>query len=475
MRQFKGTDWSLNDQLTVAPDYLKKSIAYIRGLFAMMIQKVQTQQQNQKPGAATSHPTAGQLNKVPLNASNLQQHQQQEEAIQRARRTHNQATPAAPTAAQPPFPLGAPSPQGVPQAYGPGGFSPEKLKIPPSKRRKPSHAAGATPVTPSGLAPTTQAIVDASKAPGGESRLFKCSVLDCDYHQYGFPTQVALDKHIEENHRMQEHIEDPLQYALESFHSALAAPAKEKEKLEIKNLKKPAAATADASRLGPKSAISSAVKQEIKAEGTTPTTVGTTPMGRVPSQMGTKSASPASYQLPTPRTVAAKAPSNVKPAMVKSGKKDVPRSVDPTVVPEDIQLKDGWLDSSLSLDLISETFDAAMNEDYHGLGGDPFDEFLNVDMFTVAQAEDTPDSIDSGGIVTQTPKDGELVKDDLEIKVTGLEDDGLLPADWFSHPGPLTDNLITEDPWADIDWNALERKDADLIPSNDSIQNFLSI
>lgn len=471
MRQFKDTDWSLNDQFSIAPEYLRKSIAYIKGLFAAMISRVQNQQQSQRPGGAAAQPPSGQPTMTPLNATNLQALQQQEEALQRARRAQNQAVPAAPTVAQPPFPLGAPSPQGVPHAYGPGGFSPDKLKLPPSKRRKQSHAgATTTPTTPG---PGAQAKPEASKPSDVEVKSFTCSVPECEYHSKGFPSQAALDKHIEESHKAEEQIEDPLQYALDSFKSALVEPAKEKEKSEAKATSKPPAAV-DVQRAAAKSATGPNVKQEIKAEGATPATAGTTPMGRVSSQAAPKSVSPASNQLPTPRMGGAgKAPSN-RPTPGKDSKKESERASDQTVTSEDVQLKDGWVDSTVSLDLISEVFDSARNEDYCGLRGDPFDEFLNADMFTLAQAEDTPDSVDSGGAVTQTPKDGDLSREDVVIKIGGPEDDNWIPADWFSHPGPLGDRMFIDDPWVDIDWEALERKEADPIGGDDGGLTFVS-
>jgi hypothetical protein len=473
MRQFKGADWTLNDQFSIQPEYLRKSIGYIKGLFTAMINKVQNQQQAQRPGGTTAQPPNGQPT-IPLNASNLQQLQQQEEAIQRARR-QSQAVPAAPTAAQPPFPLGAPSPQGVPQAYGTGGFSPEKLKIPPSKRRKPSHAGGTTPTTPgTGLA--AQAKPEASKPSTVETKSFTCAVPECEYHRKGLPTQAALEKHTEESHKPEEHIDDPLQYALDSFKVALVDPDKEKEKAQRKAPKKPPTA-ADAQRAATKPVTGPTVKQEVKVEGTTPVTAGTTPMGRVSSQVGPKSVSPASNQLPTPRMAAGKAPasSNLRPTPSKDVKREPGKAADETVPSDDTQLKDAWADSALSLDLISEAFDAARTEDFYGLRGDPFDEFLNADMFTLEQAEDTPDSIDSGGAVTQTPKDGDLSKEDALIKIGGPEDDNWLPADWFSHPGALAgDPMIIDNPWVDIDWNALERKEIDPVMGDDGSLTFFS-
>ncbi|KAL4925620.1 mediator complex subunit 15-domain-containing protein [Aspergillus undulatus] len=89
IRQFEpGPDWALNDQITVTSDYLTGTTDYIRKLFHRMIARVNQQQSQvsgQRPGASQG-PNAQQTNQnmAPLNASNLQQPQQQEEALQQA-------------------------------------------------------------------------------------------------------------------------------------------------------------------------------------------------------------------------------------------------------------------------------------------------------------------------------------------------------------------------------------------------------
>src|SRR5436190_21876490 len=89
MKQFKGPDWTLADRFTITPDYLDSAIPYLKKWFAAMISQVQGSRQNQ---AGTSRPTAhqvptsqsgGQGNIPPLNASNLHQLEQQQEALQR--------------------------------------------------------------------------------------------------------------------------------------------------------------------------------------------------------------------------------------------------------------------------------------------------------------------------------------------------------------------------------------------------------
>lgn len=470
MKQFKGSDWTLNDQFTITPEYLTGSITYIKRVFAAMISKVHNQQQNQPgaqrpavpqgPAAAAAHQST-QAN-MTLNASNLQRLQQQEDALQQARRTQGQNVPAAPTVAQPPFPLGAVSPQGVPHAYGPGGFPPEKLKLPPSKKRKQTHPTNAAatpgqaqaPATPAAKTqPTKQAPADAKKVPTSPAGPFKCTVPECQYYQKGFTTQTALDKHAEESHKVEEPITDPVEYALGSFRTGLL---KEKDKAESQDAKRIPTTVADAQQAPNKPA---AVKPEIKAEGTTPATAGTTPMGRVPSQAGPKSTSPVSNQLQTPRMPSGKVaggPSTMKPIPSKDGKKEAGKPA------EDAVGKDPWADSNVSLEAIYDTFVDFGDENLRGLGFDPIDEFLNSDMFTKIQSKDTPDSVDTG-VGTQTPKDSESSKDDeIDVKIGGVGDDNWIPVDWFSLPGRLEGGLLMTEPWDDIDWEMIDRKEAEM-------------
>jgi len=482
MRQFKGSDWTLNDQFTITPEYLTASITYIKRVFAAMISKVHNQQQNQSgaqrpaapQGPATTQPTT-QTNVTPLNASNLQQLQQQEEALQRARQAQGQNVPAAPTVAQPPFPLGAMSPQGIPHAYGPGGFPPEKLKLPPAKKRKQTHPANATATPGQAQAPTApasktqpakQAPADTKKAPPSPAGPFKCTVPECQYHQKGFTTQTALDKHMEESHKVEEQIADPLEYALESFRTSLV---KEKEKAESQETRKVPTTSTDAQQAPNKpvaaAAAAAPVKPEVKAEGTTPATAGTTPMGRVPSQAGPKSTSPGLNQLQTPRMPSGKAvgaPSTLKPTPSKDGKKEAGKPGERGPSPEDAVGKDPWADSNISLEAIHDAFMDFGDENLRGLGFDPIDEFLISDTFTKIQSEDTPDSVDTG-VATQTPKDSESSKDDdMDVKIGGLGDDNWIPVDWFSLPGRLEGGLLTTEPWEDLDWETIDRKEAEM-------------
>lgn len=458
MRQFKPIpEWALNDQLTISPDHLTGCMTYIKKLFHAMITRV-NQHQNQPAGQRPNVPqgpavavnaAANQNNMPALNANNLQQLQQQEEAV-RARRASSQTT-SGNAPGLPPAPFGAPSPRGVPHAYGPGSMPPEKLKLPPPKKRKQSHAGvtpgqAPTPGTPSSKTPTNKPAQTAGGKPSSAALAgaFKCGVPDCQHHYYGFATQSALDKHIEESHKVEETIEDPLEFALESIRNSLV----KEEKPEAPSTKKGEV---------PSAHHKSPSKPEAKPEGMTPATAGATPMGRIPSQLGVKSASPASNQQMTPRPTSGKAPVAMKSTVSKEGKKDTGKTAEPFPV----ETKDPWADSAISLEAIHDTFMDFGNEGLPGLGVDPMEEFLNSDMFSNPQTQDTPESVEAGA-GTQTPKDGELSKEEeMNVNIGSAPDENWIPADWLCLPSRFEDDFLVSGP-GEIDWDSMDRKDTDM-------------
>lgn len=383
MRQFKDSpEWVVNDQFTITPDYLTGAILFIRKLFHVMMARMQQQRSSANQPSA-SGPQNQQAGTSALNANNLQQlQQQQEEALQRARRGSSQS------AAVPPAPFGAPSPQGVPHAYGPGGLAPEKLKLPPPKKRKQSHAGASSSPIQASAAPLSAAKYKQDMAKSQAAVLtgaFKCSVVECQHHFQGFPTQAALDKHVEESHQPKEEeevIEDPLQYYLDSVDIGLGLDAKTQQA-------KQAASTAAATTANKLSAASPA-KQGMA----TPVTGSATPMARATSQLGTKTASPAvSAQQLTPQPAVNK---GAKPAPGKDNKKAAGK--------ED-EAKDPWADCPMSLEQIHDSFAPVFQEcrrREHGY--DPFEEFMNAEMFSGEQSDNTPDSHDVA-LATLTPDD----------------------------------------------------------------------
>lgn len=438
MRQFKDSpEWVVNDQFTITPDYLTGAILFIRKLFQVMMGRMQQQRSNANQ-AATSGPQNPPAGTSALNANNLHQlQQQQEEALQRARRGSSQS------GAVPPAPFGAPSPQGVPHAYGPGGLAPEKLKLPPPKKRKQSHAgATSSPVqasaAPAAAARYKQDMANAQSQAAALAGAFKCSVVECQHHFQGFPTQAALDKHVEESHQPEEEeaIKDPLQYFLDSIDIGLGLDEKTQQ------AKQAAAATTAASTANKLSAASPA-KQGMA----TPVTASATPMARVTSQLGAKAASPAVSTQLTPQQATNK---GVKPAPGNDTKKSAGKEE---------EVKDAWADCPTSLEKLHDAFAPVFQECLgRPYGGDPFEEFMNTEMFG-EQAENTPDSFDIA-LATLTP-DGnkdepKVVKwqdwmpwDDESIKNT---------AEWMQIPPELATKIGDPDDidGVRVDFDALE-------------------
>lgn len=447
MRQFKDSpEWVVNDQFTITPDYLTGAILFIRKLFQVMMGRMQQQRSNANQAAAPGpqNPPAG---TSALNANNLQQlQQQQEEALQRARRGSSQS------AAVPPAPFGAPSPQGVPHAYGPGGLAPEKLKLPPPKKRKQSHAGATSSPAQASAAPASAAryrqdVANAHAQAAALAGAFKCSVVECQHHFQGFPTQVALDKHVEESHQPEEEeaIKDPLQYYLDSIDIGLGLDAMTQQAEQ-------AAATTAATAASKLSAASPA-KQGMA----TPVTASATPMARVASQLGPKTASPAvSTQQLTPQQATSK---GVKPPAGNDTKKPAAK--------ED-EAKDAWADCPTSLEKLHDAFAPVFQEcQRRQHGGDPFEEFMNAEMFG-EQAENTPDSFDVA-LATLTPDDNKdepkVVKwqdwmpwDDESIKNT---------VEWMNIPPELAMKSGGPDDidGVRIDFDALEDWQKELIDS----------
>lgn len=191
---------------------------------------------SQIPGVSKTHGST-----APLNAANLHQNQQVElQNLQAARQTSMQRNnsnrdnrpPAAPTSTQPPFTFGAtsPSPHGIPQAYGPNGFTQDKLNLPPAKKRK-GNQASSTATTPAQTlgTPVISASPQLIKAPSPKTRRQSatanrvgCPVANCAMSKHDFASTEDLAKHTSEVHKVREPIiEDPLAWALESVEFGL--------------------------------------------------------------------------------------------------------------------------------------------------------------------------------------------------------------------------------------------------------------
>lgn len=168
-------------------------------------------------------------------------------------RRPQQQVPAAPITTQPPFPLGgSPPPDGVPRFYGEQGLTSDKLKQPPTKRRKANAAAGAAAGSPAegksggtasaspvmGKGTETKAKNVAVKAEPVVDLPHKCPVADCAFHRTGFASVEALGAHQQETHEVvEETVENPEQYFLEHLAESLGLNEDGSSKVMDANLK----------------------------------------------------------------------------------------------------------------------------------------------------------------------------------------------------------------------------------------------
>src|SRR5579862_1134376 len=227
LQQLQDNKRHPRESFSITPDELDAAMARLKKYFEFVMAIIRNQSSKQQPRTAPNQqqkplqdpqqPAEDQTH--PLNAANLQQHQQafqtaRQQSLQRHSR--GQQPPAAPTTSQPPFPIGAHSPQGVPQAYGPkSSFNMDALKLPPTKKRKGNQAgndsAASTPVQPkttpgsSGspqVAKMTSSPENKKHSPPDNIRSaqettpsYKCSIRECGFHVKGFLSLSELAKH----------------------------------------------------------------------------------------------------------------------------------------------------------------------------------------------------------------------------------------------------------------------------------------
>lgn len=181
----------------------------------------QSNQQQQLPLQQQPLQQNSQGTPAPLNAANLEKNSQALKSQQQKSGGKGVQVPPAPTVAQPPFSFGASSPHGNPSYIGkPKDIN---LQLPPA--RKKAKLSGPQPVqTPhSGASPSPK---NAAKNASPEVRrqeppkpVFLCKEPDCDMAAFGFPSDEALQSHIEEDHIKPR--EDPLKFAKENLAMAL--------------------------------------------------------------------------------------------------------------------------------------------------------------------------------------------------------------------------------------------------------------
>lgn len=485
-QQYQGIEYNPLDRFTISSDELDTSIQILRKYFNFVYHKMLPQKQNNSQDQARqpqqsqqqAAPPPSQARMHPLNAENLQQQQQalqmaRNASLQRHHSARDSRPPAAPTSSQPPFPIGAASPHGVPQAYGPNDLTQEKLNWPPAKKRKPNQpgSAASTPAQPLGT-PGSIASPQLIKLASPETQrqagikvdaealsAFKCPNDTCEYNAKGFTSQTELDRHTTETHDMKEpHIEDPLSWALESLAHGLGLDSNGKSKLKVPDsntTKKTAGAQhmqATPSKQGE--------TPKPKLEAGTPVTRTTTPMMRPPTQAGS---SPAPSLLKTPQTTNMKTPAppaSVTKSLPKRSSKGESTATPAQIVHPPIQRSptppDVWADSSIR--------PADLLQCFSGIDTLPV-----IGSFAQMQASLTPASTRSGSSSSRadkkdSPRESDISENDqLQISIAADEDTHWNPFGLYDGlTGDLEDLRFGEE-LAMMDWeNWPEKTDKDV-------------
>lgn len=222
----------------------------------------QQQQQPQQPQQQAPPPQQSQVPQpAPLNEANLAKNTQAlNKKSQQSQGGKAGQTPVAPTTAQPPFPFGASSPHGNP-SYPGGKAKDMNLQIPPARKKQ-----KITGQTPQGATPSPQISKKGSpelkRAPEPQAPpkpVFLCKDPDCETSTVGFPSEQALQQHIEDEHTKPK--ADPMKFVQECLALSLGLEPDG-------SLKK----DANAQEVAPAMSVTNS------KQGQTPATLGATPM-----------------------------------------------------------------------------------------------------------------------------------------------------------------------------------------------------
>lgn len=442
MKQFKDPNWTVADHFTVSPEYIQRVTDNLKKLY-LSYRNVGLRGSN-----ANEPARAG----PQLNASNLQQLEQQEALRKNNQASTPQPSQTAPQIPQPAFQIGNQSPQGVPRYAKPGGLSPDDLKLPPaSKRRKNSVANAKTP----GLSVPTPASPQAKHVPADTTKtpapaMFKCAIAECQHHDKGFSTMAALDAHVQEEHQEQE-INDPLGYALESF--ALSAQTFEKTQSQLlkESQRTEMYPSAQADR-------GSTAKQGVKMESGGS---GSTPIGHTPSRAGPNSTQTPSLPSATPALSKSRGIPVSKTAQGLDNKLNTE-----TQSPKYDglkELKSNWPSSNaFTVEIVQDTFGNFEDEFFHGLRPDPVDEDLASDTPPSAVTDpDTQPTPDISPRNDMAPKDNNT-SPEVRDKETKVQDDEWVGSGFLNSSGQFEDALVGRDCFEDINWDALDVQDLDM-------------
>lgn len=295
-------------------------------------QQTQAASQNQTAQQAQALATPQQQNQqgqpIPLNAANLEKNTQALNKMNQQKSTAkaNQVPPA-PTAAQPPFPFGASSPHGNPSYIG----KPKDMNLQLPPVRKKQKLAGQQPgQTPQGATPSPKTSKNASpemrRPPEPAKPVFLCKDPECATSPVGFPSEQALQNHVEEEHVKPK--EDPIKFVKENLALALGLEPDG----SLKKTQKPVAETA------------TAMSTTTSKQGQTPVNIAGTPMsqGTVMKRTGSAASKAQDAKSAGKADVAASKQGDGKPADATAA----PARIDPwancTIDPQAFIANLGW-------------------------------------------------------------------------------------------------------------------------------------
>ena len=375
------------------------------------MQRVQAERTKDQPRQQLQPPQPP-AKETPLSAANLQQHQNNMQAVRQAsqqKNHNNNRPPPAPTSDKPPIGLPAQSPHGIPM-YGPNELTPDKLQLPPAKKRKGQNQSSAastpaqqvlTPMQKPSPLVSKMASPEISRTPA--PTMLKCPVPNCQ-HTAGFASQADLDKHILDVHEPKEPvIDDPFKYALEQMRFALHLDKNGKQipkaGKELPNAKAEAPAM--------KGSASTQGQQALKQESATP-------MSRVPTQT---EALPANNLLKTPQIANMKTPASESKALSNDA---IEQDSNPIVITSDAL--DPWGPSLVSPSTIREAFSGLA----HLNGPKSWTKIQDYHL--------TPESMSSENTDKNSPRPSDISENDA-VKINmdidmGAEDKGWIPISW---------------------------------------------
>lgn len=335
----------------------------------------------------------------------------------------NHQPPAAPTTAQPPFPLHGASPHGQPAYIGKPSVTQDTLHLPTTKRRKTnSQVTAPSPVTaqtPAATTPSTKggspevkrrqaseakaaaaAQSTAAAAQQAAKALFYCTENDCDTKATGFATEEARRTHVEEEHTKP--AADPFKFVTDALSDALGLDAQGHAKT-----------TGNGANVGTNvpSMTSTASKQ-----GLTPAT----PMSRVTS-MNRQASSAGVGGKAAPGKGAAGNGLGATPKPADGGLQGSAPSIDTDVLLASASLNDSWDFANVDPQDLSTTFSFAADTAAQGAIAD-FSVYRSL-----ITPNDTPESrTDSGWASEPTSDILESTNLDLNIDMWTTSEDGTI-------------------------------------------------